>query len=155
MHPNLIRELRARERCKDYEVKFIQTVAKPRNDSIFDEEITTISNQWRVDFPKALKKEIDSSRKTILSIAHKILTRGEFTFLSPALDSTFTRFFTYNDKLNSNWQCNILKKEKKCDIWFDKDSQNEKEFYENLCWQEDKKNTWMLYSWNRCIHFNP
>ena len=88
-------DLKARERNEGYTSIFHQSIALPKEilDSInmldsknqLDFGNYRFINQWRLDFPKCYKKDVSSEQKTILSIAHKILTRGEYTLLSPLL----------------------------------------------------------------------
>jgi len=126
-----LRELRARERQEDLDVRFYQTLAWPRLCSIPEnKQLYGYTGQWRIDFPKSLKRDINSNLKTIFGIAYKILTRGELTFLSPRLESAFNDAFKYKDCFSNNWHFNIFKNEKESTFQFD--SPIEKDFYENV-----------------------
>jgi hypothetical protein len=71
-----ISELRARERYKNFEARFFQTIALPGKTDNRLHSVSQNNTQWRIDFSSMLKKEINPLQKSILGIAFKILTRG-------------------------------------------------------------------------------
>ena len=136
------RTLRAREKFKDYQVKFFETVAVPEsllgeiNDEDVEEEILKAFSQWRVDFPFGKSESILSDRqRQIISILEKILTRGKITLLSLQLEKEFKEMFLRS--LKTEFPLSIVKylvfknyQKRSKDLWLD--SKEETIFYENI-----------------------
>jgi RecQ family ATP-dependent DNA helicase len=125
--------LKARERSKGDLVKFYQTIALPKelldlNNNLNFGNLRFI-NQWRIDYPKNLVEEVSKENKTILSIIHKILTRGEYTTISHLLAEKFSSKFTNKGNFNSR-AYDFNNTSNKSNFLFD--SNNEKRFFEGV-----------------------
>ncbi len=125
--------LEARGRFKDSFPIFHQSMAIPREFLDLKNKINfgnyRFINQWRIDFPNNLRKKIPAEQRTILSIAHKILTRGEYTTLSPYLEKKLKSKFPGNGKFNPS-AYDLMGESKESTFWFD-GSGYEKEFYQS------------------------
>ena len=126
--------LRARERKKGYFSLFHQSIALPQKLVDFKNKLDfgnyRFINQWRIDYPASLKKNIDLDKKTIFSIALKILTKGEYTSLSCFLENKLKNKFKSNGSFNP-YAYDLSDESKKSTFLFD-GSGYEKEFYENV-----------------------
>lgn len=125
--------LNARERFRGYSTKFYQSIALPKELLNFDNNPDfgnfRFINQWRIDYPKKLNDGISKEQKTILSIIHKILTRGEYTTLSPFLEEKFASILVNKGDFNSKaYELNTISNNST--FWFD--SENEGRFFENV-----------------------
>jgi ATP-dependent DNA helicase RecQ len=127
-------DLNARERFRGYSVKFFQSIALPKE--LLDLNYNTnfgnykFINQWRIDYPKEIGNEVPKEFKTILSIAHKILTRGEYTKLSPYLEDKFSSKFVSKGEFNPS-AYELTSNNHNSTFWFDGDIY-EKTFFENI-----------------------
>jgi RecQ family ATP-dependent DNA helicase len=90
----------ARERFPGYQVYFYETVAVPEEllEKIGFSEIERESirpfSQWRIDYPLNENEIIlPNKHRQILSVLHKILTRGSITLASPKIEETFKAIF--------------------------------------------------------------
>jgi len=90
----------ARPRFKDYQVRFIETVAVSEdllekiNSGEIKKEILKAFSQWRLDFPiKASDFELDDQQGQISSILEKILTRVKILLSSPKIEEDFKNLF--------------------------------------------------------------
>ena len=96
-----------RSRFKDYQVRFIESVAvseglleKINTEEIEKETFKTFS-QWRLDFPiKKSDFELDEQQGQIISILEKILIRGKITLSSPKIEEDFKKLFIKEYKEN-------------------------------------------------------
>jgi ATP-dependent DNA helicase RecQ len=127
-------DLHARERFRGYSVKFFQSIALPK-ELLNSNDITNFGNnkfinQWRIDYPTEIGNEVPKEFKTILSIAHKILTRGEYSTVSPFLEHNLSSRFVSKGEFNpSAYDLNIS--DHNSSFWFDSD-QYEKDFFERI-----------------------
>jgi ATP-dependent DNA helicase RecQ len=126
-----ITNLMARERFNGYRSRYYQSLALPN--AILNSKIDfgnyKFINQWRIDYPFELKKPIQNDFQSILSIAYKILTRGEYIQLSPYLEGKFSSKFMKIDNFNI-LAYEHVNTDKKSGYWFD--SLYEKKFYEEI-----------------------
>ena len=126
--------LKARERNEGSLPIFHQSIALPRDlidlDNKLDFGNYRFINQWRLDIPSNLRKVVPPKQKAILSIAHKILTRGEYTLLSPFLENKLKSKFK-SDKRFNPYAYDIVKESNESTFWFD-GSGYEKKFFENV-----------------------
>jgi ATP-dependent DNA helicase RecQ len=91
-------KLIAKEKVSGFQSRFIESVAVPyrllrkiRTESLPDDTLMQYS-QWRLDYPfKA--PVVDEKIRQILSVAQKILTRGEITLTSPTLEKLLSNHF--------------------------------------------------------------
>jgi len=124
--------LEARERCKDDFPIFHQSIAIPSELLGLENELGSgnyrFINQWRLDVPNKLRKVVSAKQKTILSIAHKILTRGEYTLLSSFLENRLKSKFKGNGKFNP-YSYDLINKSNESTFLFD-GAGYEKKFYE-------------------------
>ncbi|MCX7668286.1 MAG: DUF559 domain-containing protein, partial [Atribacterota bacterium] len=133
------RSLRARARFADYRVQFYETVAVPEallEQIILDEvdrDMLRAFAQWRMDFPiESPRHSLSEQDLQILSVMEKILLRGRFTLLSPALEEEIAALFPLekHDSLFdallwlSRW---VPRVERVKQFWFD--SEEERIFY--------------------------
>jgi ATP-dependent DNA helicase RecQ len=127
-------DLHARERFRGYSVKFFQSIAVPKEflDSNYIRNFCNYKfiNQWRIDYPKEIGTEVPKEFKTILSIAHKILTRGEYTTLSSYLEDKFSSRFVNKGQFNPS-AYDLTISNHNSTFWFDGDMY-EKNFFENI-----------------------
>lgn len=135
----LPRSLRARTLFADYQVQFYETVAVPEVlleqivlDDI-DRDALRAFAQWRMDFPIESPRHFLSEQDLqMLSVMEKILLRGRFTLLSPALEEGVSALFPLAKQSNlldallrlSRWVPRIEMVEQ---FWFD--SEEERIFY--------------------------
>ena len=126
--------LKAREKFRDYSTIFYQSVALPSELLGFENKIDfgnyRFINQWRLDFPKKLMQKTTSKLQIILSIAHKILTRGEYTSLSFFLEDKIKEKFKGDGTFNP-YAYDIFIQSKGSSYWFD-GAGYEKKFYEKI-----------------------
>lgn len=126
--------LKARERNVGSLPIFHQSIALPRDlidlDNKLDFGNYRFINQWRLDIPSNLRKVVPPKQKAILSIAHKILTRGENTLVSPFLENKLKSKFK-SDKRFNPYAYDIVKESNESTFWFD-GSGYEKKFFENV-----------------------
>jgi len=138
------RFLQAREKYRNYQVRFVESLAIPEEflAAIDDETITrdelSFYCQWRVDFPADSNLFIDDKKRKVLLVAHKILTRGRITLVSPFLEEKIRKHFEVSgftvDKFrqqNYLYLCNYLKE---TNIWVD--SHSEKKFLDEILYKE-------------------
>ena len=129
-------DLRARERLKGYVPVFYQSIALPNEllDWDLDNKLDCGNfrpiNQWRIDYPTNLRKEIPEKHKALLSIAHKILTRGEYTTLSPDLEKRLDSKFTNKGEFNP-YAYDLINDSNNSTFWFD-GAGYEKKFFETV-----------------------
>ncbi len=90
----------ARERFPGYQVYFYEILAVPEEllEKIGFGEIERKSifpfSQWRIDYPSNEKETASPNKhRQILSVLHKILTRGSITLASPRIEQTFKAIF--------------------------------------------------------------
>ncbi len=132
-------DLYARERFEGYVAKFFQTIALPKE--LLSEELDGLKhkknfgnlryiNQWRIDYPENIKMDIPNEHKTILSIAHKILTRGDYTTVSPFLEEKLASKFVNKGEFNPS-AYELTTDSNDSTFWFDSEVY-EKEFYEKV-----------------------
>ena len=125
--------LNARGRSKGYLAKFYQTIALPKELLDLNHNLNfgnfRFINQWRIDYPKHLVEEVSKENKTLLSIFHKILTRGEYTTISHLLAEKLSSRFTNKGNFNSR-AYDVDDITNKSSYWFD--SNNEKKFFEDV-----------------------
>ncbi len=126
--------LKARERFKDYSTVFYQSIALPSEFIDFERKIDfgnyRFINQWRLDFPKYLIKKASPKLQTILSIAHKILTKGEYTSLSIFLENKIKEKIKENGDFNP-YAYDINNQLSESSYWFD-GTGYERKFYEKI-----------------------
>ncbi|NMX22144.1 hypothetical protein C5S30_06920 [ANME-1 cluster archaeon GoMg4] len=126
--------LEDRERNEGSLPIFHQSMALPRDlidlDNKLDFGNYRFINQWRLDIPSNLRKVVPPKQKAILSIAHKILTRGEYTLVSPFLENKLKSKFKSDKRFNS-YAYDIVKESNESTFWFD-GSGYEKKFFENV-----------------------
>jgi len=91
----------ARPIFRDYQVRFIETVAVSEdllekiNTEEIEKEYLKAFSQWRLDFPiKASDFELNEQQYQIISILEKILTRGKILLSSPKIEEDFKKLFT-------------------------------------------------------------
>ncbi len=127
-------DLNARARFREHSVKFYQSIALPKEllelNCITNFGNYKFINQWRIDFPKEIRNEVPKEFKTILSIAHKILTRGEYTKLSPYLENKLSSRFVNKGEFNPS-AYEQTNSNHNSTYWFDGDTY-EKNFFENI-----------------------
>lgn len=132
-------DLFARERFEGYVAKFFQTIALPKE--VLTKELEELKNhknfgnfkyinQWRIDYPNNIKTDIPKEHKTILSIAHKILTRGDYTTVSPFLEEKLASIFENKGKFNPS-AYELTTDSNDSTFYFDSDVY-EKPFYEKV-----------------------
>jgi len=129
-----IRELKARERFQKYTSRFYQNVSLPSelvncSQSLNFEEMNHV-NQWRIDFRNNRQNQNSDEYKFIFSIAHKILTRGDYIPLSPFLEKKLTSKFECSGSLTFNAFDNT-DQSKETSFWFD-GTGYEKRFFQNI-----------------------
>jgi len=90
----------ARPRFRDYQVRFIETVAVSEdllekiNTEEIEKEYLKAFSQWRFDFPiKASDFELGEQQCQIIAILEKILTRGKILLSSPKIEEDFKKLF--------------------------------------------------------------
>lgn len=127
-------DLNARARFREHSVKFYQSIALPKE--LLDLNYSTnfgnykFINQWRIDYPNEIRNEVPKEFKTILSIAHKIFTRGEYTKLSTYLQDKFSSRFISKGEFNPS-AYELTNNNHNSTFWFDGDTY-EKNFFENI-----------------------
>lgn len=100
--------LKAREKFSNYQVRFLETIALPKDflENIFLEKIKRNDvkslNQWRIDFPLNPSGSLNDKQKQIFLVAHKILTRGRVTQTSPCVEKTMQRIFELHNDSTQN-----------------------------------------------------
>lgn len=141
---DLPRTLNARERIKNYQVRFYETLAVDYDllnfvnlDDDIKKQLKNFS-QWRLDFPVKEGINLNNNFKQILLVVYKILTRGHITLVSPRLENSLKRFFNNKVKIKENTVTDdtylkIFKSDNKTSFWFD--STVEKAFYEKTLYK--------------------
>lgn len=95
--------LKAREKFPNYQVRFFETIAVPKEflEYVFLDKIKRNDirwfNQWRLDFPASLSVALNGEQKQIFLVAHKILTRGRITQTSPYIEKSLKQVFGIDD----------------------------------------------------------
>lgn len=133
----------ARPRFRDYQVRFIETVAVSEdllekiNIEGIEKEYLKAFSQWRLDFPiKAPDFELNEQQCQIIAILEKIFTRGKILLSSPKIEKDFKKLFFKGYKesqlLSSveNIVCSKDYKKNKQHQWLD--STEETIFYEEI-----------------------
>jgi len=133
----------ARPRFRDYQVRFIETVAVSEdllekiNTEEVEKEYLKAFSQWRLDFPiKASDFELNEQQCQIITILEKILTRGKILLSSPKIEEYFKKLFIKEykeDQLSSSVENIIFSKDFKKNKqrqWLD--STEETIFYEEI-----------------------
>jgi ATP-dependent DNA helicase RecQ len=147
--PNYYREseiaipkiLRAREKYQGYQVRFYESLAIPEEmmNAVCDNDISAEKlrgyNQWRIDFPDTSVSDIDDKTKLVLIVAHKILTRGKITLISPFLEDKLRKHFDIKefnlDSFNPENYLVVYKQKKETNVWVDGEG-SEKKFIEEI-----------------------
>lgn len=136
------RVLYAREKFKNYQVRFFETVAVPEkilkkyNSEDIPIEILQSFSQWRLDFPSSLNGELTEKQCQIVSVMEKILTRGRLTLTSHELEKAFNELFNcpsvedYTLSLLAPLFLRGYRAKGKRRYWLD--SKEESIFYENI-----------------------
>jgi len=138
------RFLQAREKRSGFQVCFYESLAVPKElmDATIAEELSkgelTGYAQWRIDFPIDTNSVVDDGRRQILNVAHKILTRGRVTLLSPFLEDRLREYFSINEFSATQFQCQkylcLCNLSRETDCWVD--SPIEKTFLEEILYSE-------------------
>lgn len=132
--------LQARERHKDYQVRFFQTIAIPQslikqiNQGKIERQKFNRLNQWRLDYPQNTDA-IENRYSGIFAMANKILTRGRITLTSPYIEDACNEYYNKNHDPSYSGEFNFLKgflkSESKDSFWLD-GYEAEKIFYEQI-----------------------
>lgn len=131
----------AREKFKDYQVQFFETVAVPEDllNQVYlgdiGENVLREFSQWRIDYPLGNSQHILSEKqKQIVSVIEKILKRGKITLSSPKIENDLKEIFcAEEDGAYHSWleiMKNCTFKREKENIWFD--SEEEKIAYNEI-----------------------
>ena len=121
--------LRAREKYQGYQVRFYETLAIPEevmnvvcDDNLYAEELRRYS-QWRIDFPDTPVSHVDDKIRQVLIVAHKILTRGRITLVSPFLEDKLCKHFGIKefdlDSIRPENYLAIYKHKRETNVWLD------------------------------------
>jgi len=135
------RIVRAREKYQGYQVRFYESFAIPKeimnvvcDDGLSVEKLRRYS-QWRIDFPDTPVSDIDEKTKLVFIVAHKILTRGKITLISPFLEDKLRKHFDIKefnlDSFNPENYLVVYKQKKETNVWVDGEG-SEKKFLEEI-----------------------
>lgn len=135
------RIVRAREKYQGYQVRFYESFAIPEeimnvvcDDGLSVEKLRRYS-QWRIDFPDTPVSDIDEKTKLVFIVAHKILTRGKITLISPFLEDKLRKHFDIKefnlDSFNPENYLVVYKQKKETNVWVDGEG-SEKKFLEEI-----------------------
>lgn len=119
----------AREKYQDYQVRFYESLAVPdeilqavSDETVPEDELKAYA-QWRVDFPSDFGSPPDDQIRTVLVVAHKILTRGRITLVSPTLEKKLKDFFGVGDfrvdSFKPQTYLHTCNRKKETSIWVD------------------------------------
>ena len=123
------RFLQAREKYDGYQVRFYESLTVPEelmeafSDGDVSKEDFRRYGQWRIDFPVDCGSHPEGKIKQILLVAHKILTRGRITLLSPFLEREFRKYFAIAQFDAKSFQARkylaLTNQAKKTNVWLD------------------------------------
>lgn len=130
----------AREKYQSWQTRFYESLAVPREvletvaDDILPRSTLSGYSKWRVDFPCDPRPPEEGPLRTVFAVAHKILTRGRVTLLSPTLEKMFLGYYGLEgfqaDQFTPQVYLHTCNRKADTNIWLD--SLAEKSFVEDI-----------------------